>query len=112
MLQVLFSGKPAALEDHTNPDWLPSLYLGYSRRSDKQIQAMGDRWVKKKAKAKAAAVPDFLYQFNISVSIMSRILLQRLTIMDIKLIKWHEREVLWASTPACYRTAFGKNRLF
>ena len=47
------SGKPAALEDYTNPDWLPSLYLGYPRSSDKQVQAMGDRWARKKARDEA-----------------------------------------------------------
>ena len=34
-----------------------------------------------------------------------------LTILDTKLkpfIKWPDREVLWLSTPACYRALFGK----
>ena len=54
---------------------------------------------------------DFAYKFNVSVATVSRILLKWLTILDIKLrplIKLPEREVLWESTPACYRAAFGK----
>lgn len=54
---------------------------------------------------------DFAYKFDISVPTASRILLKWLTILDTKLkplIKWPEREVLWISTPACYRVSFGK----
>lgn len=54
---------------------------------------------------------DFAYQVNVSVATISRILLKWLTILDVKLsplIKWPEREVLWLSTPACYRASFGK----
>ena len=54
---------------------------------------------------------DFAYKFDISVATVSRILLKWLTILDTKLsplIKWPEREVLWISTPACYRSSFGK----
>ena len=42
---------------------------------------------------------------------VSRILLKGLANLDTKLkplIKWPEREVLWISTPACYRCSFGK----
>ncbi len=54
---------------------------------------------------------DFAYRFDVSLATVSRILLKWLTILDTKLmslIKWPEREVLWKSTPACYRASFGK----
>ncbi len=54
---------------------------------------------------------EFAYKFGISVSTISHILLKWLVILDTKLkpfIKWPEREVLWISTPACYRSSFGK----
>ncbi len=54
---------------------------------------------------------EFAYKFGISVSTISRILLKWLVIMDTKLkpfIKWPDHEVLWISTPACYRSSFGE----
>ena len=33
-------GKPAELENETNPDWLPSLNLGNQKLSDSQAQAV------------------------------------------------------------------------
>ena len=53
----------------------------------------------------------FAYKFDVSVVTVSRILIKWLAILDTKLkplIKWPEREVLWISAPACYRSSFGK----
>lgn len=52
------SGKPADLEDETNPDWLPSLNLGHSKVSDKQVKVAEDRWARKKAREDARATTD------------------------------------------------------
>ena len=42
------SGKPAYLYDETNPDWLPTLYLGHSK---KQSNKQGvERWARKQAR--------------------------------------------------------------
>ena len=30
---IFFSGKPAELYEEDNPDWIPSLYMGYTRKS-------------------------------------------------------------------------------
>ena len=49
------SGKPASLEDETNPDWLPSLLLGHSNRLNEQVQATGERWARRNAKDEARA---------------------------------------------------------
>ena len=41
------SGKPAYLFDETNPDWLPTLHLGHTKkRSSREISK---RWARKKA---------------------------------------------------------------
>ena len=44
------SGKPAALEDDTNPDWLPSLNLGHSKISENQVRIGEKRWIRRKAR--------------------------------------------------------------
>ena len=54
---------------------------------------------------------EYAYKFDVSVATVSLILLKWLAILDTKLkplIKWPEREVLWISIPACYRSSFGK----
>ena len=45
------SGKPADLEDETNPDWLPSLNLGYTKFSDSHSQT--ERYGRRKARETA-----------------------------------------------------------
>lgn len=47
------SGQPAALEDETNPDWLPSLNLGHSKVSEKHSRIAEARWARKKARDEA-----------------------------------------------------------
>ena len=54
---------------------------------------------------------EFAYKFDVSVATVSHIFLKWLAILDTKLkplLKWPEREFLWISTPACYRSSFGK----
>ena len=50
------SGKPAALEDETNPDWLPTLNLGHSKVSESQVRIGGERWSRKKAREDARSL--------------------------------------------------------
>ena len=47
------SGKPAELENETNPDWLPSLNLWYRKLSDSQAQAVEEKWCRRKETEKA-----------------------------------------------------------
>ena len=53
---------------------------------------------------------DLSYQFGVSCSTISRILLRWLTVMDARLkplIMWPERAELRKTMPDCFRTAFG-----
>lgn len=48
-----FIGKPAALTDNTNPDWIPNLNLGYtqcSQLSSEQTSARYERQASRKRK--------------------------------------------------------------
>ena len=57
---------------------------------------------------------EFAYKFDVSVVTVSRILIKWLAILDTNLkplIKWPEREVLWISTPACYRSPLERKLL-
>ncbi len=45
------SGKPADLEDETNPDWLPTLNLGYQKHTDSQGKT--ERWSRRRARETA-----------------------------------------------------------
>ena len=47
------NGKPACLEDETNPDWLPTLNLGHSKVCGDQVQ-IGERWSRRKAREDAS----------------------------------------------------------
>ena len=49
------NGKPASLEDETNPDWLPTLNLGHSKVCGNQVQ-IGERWSRRKAREDASNV--------------------------------------------------------
>ncbi len=49
------SGKPASLENETNPDWLPSLNLGHSKVRGNQVQ-VGERWNRRKVREEARNV--------------------------------------------------------
>ncbi len=56
------SGKPAALEDQNNPDWLPTLHLGHSKAmTAKKAEATKDRFVRVKVRE---AKKDFVSQRN------------------------------------------------
>ena len=43
------SGKPAALYDDTNPDWLPTLHLGHSKKPEPSKKA-AERWERRRAR--------------------------------------------------------------
>ena len=43
-------GRPAALEDELNPDWLPTLNLGHSKVTAEKVVAAEERWERKKAR--------------------------------------------------------------
>ncbi len=45
------SGKPADLEDETNPDWLPTLNLGYQKHTISQGKT--ERWSRRRARETA-----------------------------------------------------------
>ena len=47
------SGKPAYLHDETNPDWLPSLHLGHSKKVGPRKETT-ERWERLKARREAA----------------------------------------------------------
>ena len=49
------NGKPASLEDETNPDWWPTLNLGHSKVCGNQVQ-IGERWSRRKAREDASNV--------------------------------------------------------
>lgn len=46
------SGKPAYLHDESNPDWLPSLHLGHSKKAD-TIKEITERWERRIARSEA-----------------------------------------------------------
>lgn len=46
------SGKPAALYDDTNPDWLPTLHLGHCKRSEPST-ASAERWERRRVRTAA-----------------------------------------------------------
>ena len=53
---------------------------------------------------------DLAYRFEISISTVSRIMLEWLTMMDIRLsplISWPDREDLWKTMPQCFKYSFG-----
>ena len=50
------SGKPSALEDESNPDWLPSLNLGHSKVSESRVRIGEERWSRRKARENAQNV--------------------------------------------------------
>ena len=53
---------------------------------------------------------DLAYRFEISVSTVSRIISEWLTVMDVRLsplISWPEREDLWKTMPQCFTYSFG-----
>ncbi|KAL1481257.1 hypothetical protein MTO96_034564 [Rhipicephalus appendiculatus] len=41
LMCLKFAGKPAKLFDHTNPDWVPSLHLGYSSGEGPGVKGHG-----------------------------------------------------------------------
>ncbi len=41
------SGKPAYLHDQSNPDWLPSLYLGHNKKPE---QPSSERWERRQVR--------------------------------------------------------------
>ena len=54
---------------------------------------------------------DLAYRFDISVSIVSRILFSWLLVMDVilsPLISWPSREDLWRTMPQCFKYSSGK----
>ena len=44
------SGKSAYLYDETNPDWLPTLHLGYTKKAPIPTEEAIQRWDRKKAR--------------------------------------------------------------
>ena len=46
------SGKPAYLYDESNPDWLPSLHLGHSKKSESKKEST-ERWERRVARSEA-----------------------------------------------------------
>ena len=53
---------------------------------------------------------DLAYRFNVSLSVVSRIFLVWMTVMDIRLtplISWPDREDLYRSMPRCFIDSFG-----
>ena len=44
------SGKPAYLYDETNPDWLPTLHLGHTKKAPIPTKEVTQRWERKKAR--------------------------------------------------------------
>ena len=52
---------------------------------------------------------DLAYQFEISISTVSHIISEWLTVMDVRLsplISWPEREDLWKTMPQCFKYSF------
>ena len=57
-------------------------------------------------------IVDLNYRFNISSSTTSAVFLKWNDILFVRLhdlIKWPEREILWKTTPMCFRTYFKTN---
>ncbi len=48
-------GKPADLCDHTNPDWVPSLKLGYGASNSSEVAAASDRYYRQCLREKRKA---------------------------------------------------------
>ena len=52
------SGKPAYLFDTNNPDWLPTLNLGHSKRSARPSSSAIDRYERARSRSENTAAGD------------------------------------------------------
>lgn len=64
------SGKPAALYDDTNPDWLPNLHLGHSKKLQARKETT-ERWERRLARTNKCVTHDTSDQLRAAETLLS-----------------------------------------